>query len=108
MSVFKGIFFSEGVQYKYVSSYNTRLICQRMDDPLKEIQFSCYDTVQVPDEEASEIKAFLIDVLRMERNSVFEKERDIKRLGEQGVTSYLDHLLEPSTPPVIGVETTHE
>jgi hypothetical protein len=91
--VFNGIFFSDGIQYKYQSSYNSRIICHKLDDPSQEIQFSSYDTVQVTDEEAKKIKAFLIDVSLMEKISLATRINDIKRLHQQNVESYLDHHL---------------
>ena len=98
--VFKGVFFSEGVQYKYESSYNSRIVCHQVDDPTQVVQFSAYDTVQVTDEEAKEIKAFLIDVFMMERSSLASRKKDIKRLQEQGVESRMDHFLDVVLGPV--------
>jgi hypothetical protein len=91
--VFNGIFFKDGIQYKYKSSYNTRIVCEQVDDPSKEIQFSSYDTVEVTDEEAAKIKAFLIDVYIMERSSLAAKKKDIIQLEQNGIKCYLDHFL---------------
>lgn len=93
-------FFKDNIQYKYESSYNSRIVCHKVDDPEQKIQFSCYDTVQVTDDDAIAIKAFLIDVYRSKRSNLAEIKRDIIQLEENNVKCYLDHFL----PSIISQE----
>jgi len=83
--VYDGLFFKDGVQYKYKGFANTRFICCQVDDESKVIQFSCYDTVQVTDEQAVKIKNFLADVIQRTKTSLHEYEESIKLLNEQNV-----------------------
>lgn len=91
--VINGVFFKDGIKYQYESSYNTRIVCHEVDNPSKQIQFSSYETVEVTDDEAIEIKAFLIDVYMMERSSLAARKKDILQLQENGVKCRLDHFL---------------
>ena len=78
-------FFSEGVEYRYESSYNSRIVCRRADDPTIDIQFSAYDTVQVTEEHAMKIKFVLKEALPNSRRSVREMEETLKSLEDQKV-----------------------
>jgi len=83
--VYDGIFFKNDVQYKYEGFANTRLICHEVNDESKKIQFSCYDTIQVTDEQAVRIKNFLKDVIQRTKTSLYEYEESLKLLNEQNV-----------------------
>lgn len=85
MHVYNGTFFKDGVQYKYDSSYNTRIVCKQVSDPTKTIQFSCYETVQVSDEEAIKIKKFLKMVINDTKRTLKEYEEGIELLDKQNV-----------------------
>lgn len=78
-------FFSEGVEYKYVSSYNTRIVCCKVDNPVEEIQFSAYDTVQVTEDQAKKIKFIIKDCLPRRRSDLREMEEALKSLEDQKV-----------------------
>jgi len=84
MSVFE-TFFSDGVEYKYEGYANTRLVCHRVDDPTKKIQFSAYTTVQITDEQANKVRWILNDVKQRTECRLREIEKDLELLKEQGV-----------------------
>ena len=83
--VYDGKFFKDGIQYEYESSYNTRVVCKEVNDPDKKIQFSCYETVQVKDEEAIKIKSFLKRVIDDTKRSLREYQKSIESLNNQKV-----------------------
>jgi len=92
--VFAETFFIDGVEWKYKSSYNSRVVCTRVDDPSVEVQFSAYETVQVSDEQAEKSKFVLLDSYRSTRCRLREMKDEIKSLTKQGVKSPLDHYME--------------
>lgn len=83
--VYNGIFFKDGIHYEYDHAYNTRIVCKQVDHPTKTIQFSCYETVQVSDDEAIKIKCFLKRVINDTKVSLREYEKSIELLNEQNV-----------------------
>lgn len=87
MHVCTGSFFSEGIEYAFTgSSANTRILCYKKGDPeKKEIQFSAYSTVQIPDKDGEQTRRFVQYVLKDQKSSIRELEKELESLEKQGI-----------------------
>lgn len=85
ISFIQGPFFCDGVEYKFASSYNSRYVCRRVDDPTVEVQFSAYTTVQVTEEQAQRMKFIIKDCIPRMQSNLREMEETLKILEDQKV-----------------------
>jgi hypothetical protein len=79
-----GTFFKDGEEYRYLSSVNTRFLCENLRT-LKQIQFSAYDTVQIKDDDVAMYKEAFSDRLASYKNDIAEVERALFMISDKQV-----------------------